>query len=148
MKEQKKRHPYTTTDVSPMSCICCGADIAAIHPSDLDKYDLDSQMWDNGIVGIISAGYGSNKDGDVYCVAICDNCIEKARNRGDVIYLYNYMGVGDKVNKEIRNDYNKALHRKIKLKRILKGCENCGGEIEERDNCLICVDCGLAKSEY
>jgi hypothetical protein len=141
----KKKHPYKVEDISPIGCVSCGKEITAINPSDLDKYDLDSQMWSGGVVGIISAGYGSTNDGNVYFVGICDKCLDMANEKGNAVFLYDYMNNGEEINKNYRNEYNKILHRKIKLKRILGGCEKCGGEIEERDGCLICNECGLAK---
>jgi len=70
-----------------------------------------------GIVSNISAGYGSDCDGDVYLIGICDDCLRIKRTEGSAIYLYDYLI--PRHSDIMRNEYNKKLHRKIKLKRLL-----------------------------
>jgi len=65
----------------------------------------------------IYAGYGSDKDGDVYLIAICDKCLEIKRKEGCAIYLHDY--IEHRYEEENRDNYNVKLHRKMKLKRIL-----------------------------
>lgn len=110
-----KKHPYTTKDVSPMHCIICDKDIKHLPMSDKDA--PEHSMWDDAIVSDISAGYGSTLDGDVYLIAICDDCLKKKRYEGRVVYLYDYMF--NNSSSMMRYKYNANLHRKMKLKRIL-----------------------------
>jgi len=56
------------------SCICCGKEIKKLDGLPKDK-DWEG-MWNGGIVGRISAGYGSLLDGDMYVLAICDDCVK------------------------------------------------------------------------
>ena len=37
---------------------------------------IDNEMIDGGIIQIVTAGYGSNHDGDKFIIAICDDCIQ------------------------------------------------------------------------
>ena len=46
-------------DVSEVSCICCGKKIKLLD-SRFPDIEPWKQMWDNGVVDKISAGYGSN----------------------------------------------------------------------------------------
>jgi len=56
-------------------CIICGKELTEILPSETPQ-PLNNSMWNDGIVDIISIGYGSKFDGDQYIIAICDDCIE------------------------------------------------------------------------
>ena len=113
--KKEKYHPYNAENVTPINCICCGKEINLL---DGDNDEPENQMWSGGIVSNISAGFGSNCDGDVYLIGVCDDCINKKRNEGTAIFLYDYL-----INSHsdlFRNEYNKKLHRKMKLKRILE----------------------------
>ena len=112
--KKEKYHPYTALNISPINCICCGKEINLL---DGDDGEPENQMWNGGVVSNISAGYGSNCDGDVYLIAVCDDCIKIKRNDGSAIFLYDYMFNG--FSDQMRNEYNKKLHRKMKLKRII-----------------------------
>lgn len=52
---------------------------------------VQSQMWGGGTVTVVSVGYGSIYDGDVYVIGICDNCLKSGQENGSVIYKTNYM---------------------------------------------------------
>ncbi len=70
-------------------CIKCIDEIKPIHPEHHgDKPEQD--MWSGGIVGRISAGYGSTLDGDIFIVAICDKCL-KNEDSGQPEYVGRYM---------------------------------------------------------
>lgn len=71
-------------DVS-YNCICCGKEIKKLDGLPKDK-DWEG-MWDGGIVERISAGYGSLLDGDMYVLAICDDCVKLKQLK----YVDNYM---------------------------------------------------------
>lgn len=65
--------------VTTRQCLCCGQGIKAIEPKNnkLVSTEPEHDMWENGIVGRITGGYGSTKDGNVYIVSICDRCLDK-----------------------------------------------------------------------
>jgi hypothetical protein len=48
-------------------------------------------MTDDGDVSIISMGYGSNFDGDMYIIGICDDCIKSLRDSGLILFCGDYM---------------------------------------------------------
>ena len=67
------------TEVKPLPkppkvmCFGCGRLIMLLYaPSDKPWRDI----WDNGIVSKIIAGYGSKFDGNEYLLGVCDTCIE------------------------------------------------------------------------
>jgi hypothetical protein len=96
-----------------MKCICCERNI--IKPGDnpwsngsteedyiwnIRQYGSDedkryekaeNRMWNDGIVANISAGYGSTLDGNMYVIAICDECIKKKEKEGIIAYTGDYM---------------------------------------------------------
>ena len=92
-----------------MKCICCEKKIEPIYNDVAEEklifekeeritvkgtVILDASnrgMWLDGIVGIISAGYGSDKDGDQYAVAICDVCLTKKTENGTIALIDNYI---------------------------------------------------------
>lgn len=55
----------------------------------------DNRMWNDGIVQIISAGYGSKHDTDQFVMAICDECINEKQDQGLLLYYGNYMNPGE-----------------------------------------------------
>lgn len=116
---RKITNPYNSDELTPMTCICCGKEIHMLDTNaNPGNSNPESDMWNDGVVASISAGYGSLLDGNVYLIAICDKCLERKNKEGSVVYLYDYMTGG--ISNKVRNDLNKTLHRKIKLKRILK----------------------------
>ena len=58
---------------------------------DVDRGDykytstIDNEMIDGGIIQIITAGYGSNNDGDKFIIAICDDCIQSNLDDGTLL---------------------------------------------------------------
>lgn len=98
-------------------CVCCDKKISLLYPELENKTEEDivfnketrqvrsrksfdveikinagSQMWNDGVVDLISAGYGSRFDGDEFIIAICDDCLEKKMMTGNIAYIDNYMG--------------------------------------------------------
>lgn len=71
-------------------CIVCDNDI-----KQLDKPLPASKSWQgmysDGIVDVISAGYGSKLDGDMFVIAICDKCINKKTLEGKAHFVGDYM---------------------------------------------------------
>ena len=46
---------------------------------------IDNEMIDGGIIQIVTAGYGSNHDGDKFIIAICDDCIQSNLDDGTLL---------------------------------------------------------------
>ncbi len=97
-----------------MKCICCDANIKpSIHAGDefvkteedavfvteIREFEEDkktflraeNRMWGNGIVGNLSAGYGSSLDGNEYVIAICDICTKEKQADGTIAFVGDYM---------------------------------------------------------
>ena len=106
-----------------MKCICCNNSIKNIESQagnslsledsvfgNIKKYNrliekAENRMWSNGVVGNISAGYGSSHDGGQYVIAICDDCIQSKLDEGVLAYTGHYIF------KDIKGDIEK--YRKI-----------------------------------
>ena len=109
-----------------MMCICCDKKITLLYPEHLDgkteedvvfnkskrpvgrrdeeiEIDAGSQMWYDGVVHKVSAGYGSCHDGDEFIIAICDECITKKKATGNIAYIDNYMGYLSKKDEDYVN---------------------------------------------
>ena len=71
------------------ACVCCSKEIKKLDGMPNDK-EWEG-MWDDGIVQKISAGFGSTLDGDMYVIAICDDCAKKKIEEGALLYVGNYM---------------------------------------------------------
>lgn len=79
--------------IEPVKCICCGKEIKSLLPDPDMKYD----MVDGGIVTHINAGFGSEHDGDVFQIAICDECINEKEREDRLILVGNYL-FGETIN--------------------------------------------------
>ena len=128
-----------------MMCICCDKKISLLYPETLDdkseedivfnkekrqlygkkgRFDEEielnagSQMWNDGVVNLISAGYGSRFDGDEFMIAICDDCIQKKMFTGNIAYINNYMGYDVKHDERYQNS-RIAWRRYNKIEDIL-----------------------------
>ena len=106
-----------------MKCICCGNRIKngdntmsleesvflnEERPAKMGHsswYRAENLMWTDGVVGNISAGFGSDCDGDKFVIAICDECVKIKLNDGSLAYMGNYM-FGDS-NEEVNSDIEK-----------------------------------------
>ncbi len=76
------------------NCICCNKEITLLYPdsySNKTKSSDEDKMWDDGIVGEISAGYGSIHDGCIYNIAICDKCVKEKEEIGVLKYIKSYL---------------------------------------------------------
>lgn len=76
----------------------------------------ENRMWLDGVVGNISAGYGSVHDGDMFVISICDECIKEKKDSGVLAYTGNYMF------KDIQQDvdrYRKIWRRNNNLDNLL-----------------------------
>ncbi len=80
---------------------------------DKSTLNINSEMIYNGIIHVIDAGYGSNRDGDQFIIAICDDCIKVNVEDGTLLFYDNYMFRGDDyTNKQIEN--SKKIFRRRK----------------------------------
>lgn len=65
--------------IKTVNCAICNKEIT----------QFEQGMWDGGTVDKLLCPYGSNKDGDVYIIGVCDDCLDKNKNikyLGDYIY--------------------------------------------------------------
>lgn len=85
-KEQNLEDKDKALHIADVShrCVCCEKEIKKLDG--LKDKDWEG-MWDGGIVEKISAGYGSLLDGDMYVLAICDDCVRRKQLK----YVGNYM---------------------------------------------------------
>lgn len=83
-----------------INCICCGKKIQLLDklqglPDEEilkdDDYDPQIQMWNDGAIQQVSAGYGSYHDGDIFYLGICDSCIEEGYRNGRLRYYGDYI---------------------------------------------------------
>ena len=56
------------------NCIKCGKSIKPVWEK--FNFPVNQEAWGGGVVNEITAGYGSNFDGNTFIIAICDKCIE------------------------------------------------------------------------
>lgn len=61
--------------------------------------------------------YGSENDGDIYEILICDQCLDEKFKKDVAIYRSNYMGYTDE---DKLKKSNKALNRMKNLKKLLE----------------------------
>ena len=77
-----------------IKCICCGFEIKRLAMDMVSKEDKpEVGMWNGGTVERIAMPYGSQLDGGIYIVGICDECIKKNKDR--VIYIGDYLFNGN-----------------------------------------------------
>lgn len=69
-----------------LNCICCNKEIKEIIEGIPSNKEWEG-MWNDGIVDRIAAGYGSSLDGNMYIIAICDDCVKEKKLK----YVGNYM---------------------------------------------------------
>lgn len=62
------------------TCICCGSEIRQVKNS--PPSPPESAAWNNGIVHILYAGFGSRFDTSGFIVAVCDPCVERKLAEG------------------------------------------------------------------
>ena len=83
-----------------INCVCCGFKIKLSEHRFVDdqgNFNPETQMWNDGIVQKISAGYGSTLDGDMYYLGICDKCTKENTKNGRLRYEGDYLFGGDYV---------------------------------------------------
>ena len=70
-------------------CVCCTNKITKIDG--LKKDDDFNGMFSDGLVQKVEAGYGSVLDGNMYYIAICDDCLKTKQKQGIIHNIGNYM---------------------------------------------------------
>lgn len=104
---------------SQINCICCGTIIESNGNSIKDSAP-QQRMWDSGLVDKVSAGYGSDFDGDFFYMGICDICIKEKLLDGSIFYGGDY--ISPSVDK-MELDYDNIRRERIRdnnLNKILK----------------------------
>lgn len=84
------------------------------------EVNINSQMIDDGIIGTITAGYGSKHDTNEFIIAICDDCIKENLEDGTLLYYGNYMA---------NSDDKYVVESREKSKKIYKRRKNLDGLI-------------------
>lgn len=75
-----------------LPCVCCGKSLTiAAGDEEFTVNTVDRQGFYDGIAGVISAGYGSTLDTNVYMIAICDDCTRKKVDESKLTFVYSYM---------------------------------------------------------
>jgi hypothetical protein len=107
-----------------MKCVICGNHVTLhrnytisknnngetlINNKPISEYKPESQMWEDGVISLFYGGYGSVFDGDIFYLAICDECIAKKYKDGSIFFAGDYMF--DQRNYE-ENDYD-ITRRKV-----------------------------------
>lgn len=73
------------------NCIFCKKEINKNRIDGFEGGEDWEGSFDGGIVDRIDAGYGSLLDGDMFLIAICDECINEKVLIGDIKYIGNYI---------------------------------------------------------
>ena len=117
-----------------INCICCGSKIElydAINNPHFDmnefmnqyqpndRYRPESQIWENGIVEGLSAGYGSKHDGSMYYIGICDECVETNTLNGRLRYSGCYLGF-DVFNENDLLEFDKKRNRENNINSLME----------------------------
>ena len=71
---------------------------------------IDNEMIDGGIIQIVTAGYGSNHDGDKFIIAICDDCIQSNLDDGTLLLFK----IGSYVTQEEDLEKSKKIYKRRK----------------------------------
>lgn len=102
---------------SYINCICCGFKISTSDSPNLSEDNIpEHKIWNDGVVSVISCGYGSSHDGDIYYIGICDTCIGKNDANGRMRYVNDYLyGSPIKYTPEELNDIEKKRNRENNL---------------------------------
>lgn len=74
-------------------CVCCGNPVRKLELDDTNMdVRIESDMYRDAMVDCVAAGFGSGHDGDMFFIAICDDCTKKAIEDGRLAYKSNYLG--------------------------------------------------------
>lgn len=112
-----------------INCITCGVKIELLDLKsfqDIKEYyehykgvNPESLMWKNGMVGQISAGYGSTVDGDVYYLGMCDKCVDKNVKNLRLRYVGDHLVGASKYTDKELEEMEKLRNRNNNLNDLL-----------------------------
>ena len=105
-----------------INCICCGKEIKALDNTKgimIKKLGPESFMWENGVVEKITAGYGSNNDGDVFYLGICDECINQNYQNGRLIYSGDCITFKPKFTEKELKKFSELKRRESNLNKLI-----------------------------
>lgn len=89
------RDAKQTVVKNSLPCVVCKKEVDVIyHPEGVTITCVNHVNFGDGIAGRIEAGYGSTLDGNMYMIAICDDCARKAQTDGRLTYVDNYIPKG------------------------------------------------------
>jgi len=92
--------------VPPICCLHCGVEIKPLDNE--EKFHDPYEMVRESVVGFVYAGFGSENDGYVFQIGICDKCIEELLERNRIKLIGDY--IDSNVNAEIKKDLAKEGH--------------------------------------
>lgn len=75
-----------------LPCICCGTQLRVeCGDEEFTVNTVERYGFDGGMAASISCGFGSDLDGNVYMIAVCDKCAKNKQKEGKLTYVYNYF---------------------------------------------------------
>lgn len=75
-----------------LPCIVCKTAVDVIHhPEGVTITCVNNVNFGGGIASRFEAGYGSTLDGNMYMIAVCDDCVRKADRDGRITFVDNYI---------------------------------------------------------
>lgn len=118
-----------------MKCICCERNIVRPYDKEISEEDYiwsirsygkdnsqkeraENRMWIDGLVANVSAGYGSTLDGNMYVIAICDECTKKKHQEGIIAYTGDYIINDKEFNEEMIEESKKLWRRDQNLDKL------------------------------
>jgi len=101
-----------------MYCIICERKIIADKEFNPFKDDHNTTFFKEGVVGKLEANYGSSHDGDIFMIALCDNCISEKLKSNTLLYKGNYM-LGDDIVKDNIDKSIKGYTRRINIDKLI-----------------------------
>ena len=131
-------------------CIKCNKRIHPIH-SDTMRFP-EGGMWLNGTVEKISSGYGSSHDGDMFIIALCDDCIDALKKENKIEFAGNYMGMYEepeqKKEKNRLSVYESVIFELGNLKKEEKFYELVWSDLSDNESEYVSAVKKLKKEKY
>lgn len=79
-------------EIDKMNCVVCDREIIQFEEGFGDK--PWEGCWSDGAVQVVTMGYGSRLDGDMYLLCICDRCIKRKYSAKKIRYKGDYLTPG------------------------------------------------------
>src|SRR5438045_4125757 len=77
-------------------------------------FDPEKQMWVDGLISKISAGYESKLDGDIYYIGICDDCTIISTKNSRLRYVGDYLSGYNISSKYSLEELNKFDQKRLR----------------------------------